>query len=156
MHSRFWASTPHSFYCMVIFIKVIHSKNWRSTFYGRYNDLLLFPDLSWLWTNDIWLTDDGRLFPSLYFECFMVDTMICYTTPLSHFMCDLVLCWFVLHAPDLTSPYMTGYTFDTTAGAWPQQVKFTRPRHIFTYLDFPSVRVVLSVIFILGFVMIMD
>ena len=26
----------------------------------------LFPALSWLWTNDIWLTDDGRLFPSLY------------------------------------------------------------------------------------------
>ena len=25
----------------------------------------LFPALSWLWTNDIWLTDDGRLFPSI-------------------------------------------------------------------------------------------
>ena len=26
----------------------------------------LFPALSWLWTNGIWLTDDGRLFTSLY------------------------------------------------------------------------------------------
>ena len=51
---------------------------------------------------------------------------------------------------------MTGYTLDSTAGARPQQVKFTLPGHLFTHLGFPSVRVVLSITFILGFIMIMD
>ena len=44
----------------------------------------------------------------------------------------------------------------STAGARPQQVKFTLPRHLFTHLGFPSVRVVLNITFIPGFVMIMD
>ena len=48
------------------------------------------------------------------------------------------------YTPDLTSPDMTGYTLDSTAEAWSQQVNFT---HLFTWI-FPSVSVVLSVIFI--------
>ena len=63
----------------------------------------------------------------------------------------------MLHAPYLTSPDVAGYALDSTAGAWPQQVKFTLPRHLFTHLGFSSVRVVLmSITFIPGFVMIMD
>ena len=58
--------------------------------------------------------------------------------------------------PSLSSPDVTGYALDSTAGAWPQQMKFTLPRHIFTQLGFPSVRVVLNMTFIPGFVMIMD
>ena len=49
---------------------------------------------------------------------------------------------------------MNGYTLDFTAGALPQQVNFTLPRHLFTHLGFPSVLVALSVTFIPGFVMI--
>ena len=37
----------------------------------------------------------------------------------------------VLSFLDLTSSDMTGYTFDSKAGAW-SQVKFTLPGHIFT------------------------
>ena len=62
----------------------------------------------------------------------------------------------MLHAPYLTLLDVTGYTFDNTAGAWPQQEKFTLPRHLFSHLGFPSVRVVFSVISIPGFVLIMD
>ena len=51
---------------------------------------------------------------------------------------------------------MTGYTLDSTEGRWPQQVKFTLPGHIFKHFGFPSVRVVLSVTFIPGFVMYID
>ena len=40
--------------------------------------------------------------------------------------------------PDLTSPDMTGYTLDSTAGAWPQHVTFTLPRYLFTNLGFPE------------------
>ena len=58
-------------------------------------------------------------------------------------MCDLVLCWCVLHTPDLTPPDMTGYTLDSTAGALPHHEKFTLPR-LGTYSHtwvFPSVLV---------------
>ena len=53
--------------------------------------------------------------------------------------------------------FMTGYTFDSTAGAWPQQVKFTLHGHIFT-IGFPecSCCLVWSITFIPGFVMIGD
>ena len=56
----------------------------------------------------------------------------------------------------LVSVYMTCYALDSKAGARPQQMKFTLPRNLFTHLGLPSVRVVLSVTFIPGFVMIMD
>ena len=73
------------------------------------------------------------------------DLLQQYNTPVSQFLCDLVLSWvFVLHTPDLTSLDMTGYTHDFTEGAWPQQVKFS------------LVRVVLSLAFITGIVMFMD
>ena len=49
---------------------------------------------------------------------------------------------------------LIGYTLDSMAGAWPQQVKFTLPRHLFIHLGFPSVHVVSSVTFIPGFVVI--
>ena len=62
----------------------------------------------------------------------------------------------MLHTPDLTLLDMTYYTLDFTAGAWPQQEKFTLPRHLFSHLGFPSVRVVFSVISIPGFVLIID
>ena len=61
----------------------------------------------------------------------------------------------MLHAPYLTWLDVTGYTFDSMAGARPQQEKFTLPWHLFSHLGFPGVRVVFSVIFIPGFVMIM-
>ena len=51
---------------------------------------------------------------------------------------------------------VTSYALDSTEGARHQQVKFTHPGHLFTHLGFPSVRVVLSITFILGFVMIMN
>ena len=51
---------------------------------------------------------------------------------------------------------MTGCSLDSVAGAWPQQVKFTLPWHLFTHLGFPSVRVALGITFIPGFVIIMD
>ena len=37
-----------------------------------------------------------------------------------------------------------------------KQVKFTLPRDLFTHLGFQSVRIVLGVTFIPGFIMIMD
>ena len=57
------------------------------------------------------------------------DDMICVT---------LVHCWCVLHTPDLTPSDMTGYSLGFTAGACPQQVKFTLPGYIFTHLGFPD------------------
>ena len=56
---------------------------------------------------------------------------------------------------NLTSPDMTGYTLDSTAGAC-QQVGFTLPGHLFTLKGFPSVNVVLSVSFIPDFIIFMD
>ena len=35
-----------------------------------------------------------------------------YNTPLSQILCDLVLCCYVLHTPDLTPPDMIGYTHE--------------------------------------------
>ena len=49
------------------------------------------------------------------------DLLQHYNTPLSHFMCDLVPCWCALYTPD-----MTGYTLDSTAVTWLQQVTLTR------------------------------
>ena len=72
--------------------------------------------------------------------------ILCKSTKVHVFEC-------VLQTSDLTSP---DYNLDSTAGAWPQQVKFTLPRHLFTHLGFQSVRAVLSITFIPGFVMIMD
>ena len=40
----------------------------------------------------------------------------------------------------MTLPDVTGYTLDSTAGAWPQQVKFTVLEHLFTHSCFPSVK----------------
>ena len=40
------------------------------------------------------------------------------------------------------------YSLDSTAGEWPQHVKFTLPCHLFTHLVFPSVCVVFSVTFV--------
>ena len=51
-----------------------------------------------------------------------------YNAPLSQFLCDLILCWYVLHTPD-----MNGYTLDSSAGSWPQQMKFTLLGLIFTH-----------------------
>ena len=48
----------------------------------------------------------------------------------------------MLPAPDVIPTYMTGYTPDRIAGAWPQQVKFTLLGYIF-------VRVVLIWTFIM-------
>ena len=86
--------------------------------------------------------------------CRYNDLLQHYNIPFSQFLCDLVLCWCVLRTPDLTSPDMTGYTLNSTAGAWPHQVKFTLLGHLFTHLGFPIVRVVLSIIFVPGFIMI--
>ena len=44
----------------------------------------------------------------------------------------------MLHTADLTSLDMTGYTLDSTAGAWPQQLKFTFPGHLFAHLCCPD------------------
>ena len=33
---------------------------------------------------------------------------------------------------------MTGYTLDSTVGAWPQLVMFTIPGYLFTHLGFPE------------------
>ena len=83
---------------------------------------------------------------------FVVEAVI--NSRLSCFcVCDLVLCWSVLHASDLTSPDMTGYSLDSTAGSWPEQVKF--PGIFLHAWVFPSVRVVLSVTFNPVFVIIM-
>ena len=67
------------------------------------------------------------------------------------------------HCKDM-SQYMCTVTYyhsdcgscNQTAGACPQQVKFTLPGYLFTHLGFPSVRAVLNITFIPGFVMIMD
>ena len=45
------------------------------------------------------------------------DLLQHYNTPLSQFLCDLVLCCFVLHTLDLASPDMTDYPLDSTADA---------------------------------------
>ena len=69
----------------------------------------------------------------------MVDKMIWYNIKILPFhKFDLVLCWCALHTLDLTPPDMTDYTLDSTASS---------------HLGF---RVVLSVTFIPGFVMIME
>ena len=59
-----------------------------------------------------------------------------YNTLLSQFLCDLVLCWCVLHTPDLNPPDMNDYTLDSTVGGWQQQEKFTLHRHLFSHLGF--------------------
>ena len=61
----------------------------------------------------------------------------------------------MLHAPYMTLLDVTGNTFDNTAGAWPQHVKFL-PGHLFSHLGFPSVCVVLSMICVPSFVKIVD
>ena len=63
---------------------------------------------------------------------------------------------FVVHTLDMTTQDKTGYTVDSTAGAWPHQLKFTLPGYLITYLVSPSVRVVLSVILIPGLLCLMD
>ena len=53
--------------------------------------------------------------------------------------------------------YMTGYNLGSTASAWPHQENFTLPGHLFRPgFSRLSVRVILSVIFISGFVVFMD
>ena len=87
----------------------------------------------------------------------MADTTIYlkyYITTLSKILYDLVLCWYVLNTTDLTSPDMTIYTLDSTGSAWPQQMDFNLPGHLFTHLFLPSIRVVL--IFIPDFVIFMN
>ena len=71
-----------------------------------------------------------KIYCRIYFSRYN-DLLQHYNTPLSQFVCDLILCWCVLHTPDLTPPDMTGYTLDSVAGAWPQKVKFTLPEHLF-------------------------
>ena len=44
----------------------------------------------------------------------------------------------LLHPLNLISPDVTGYALDSRTGAWPQQVKFTLPGNLFTYLGFPE------------------
>ena len=61
---------------------------------------------------------------------------------------SLVLCWHMLHIPDLVALEMTGYT----AGAWLQQNKFTLQLHQCSYLGFPRVYM-LSWVWHLYFVM---
>ena len=84
----------------------------------------------------------------------MVDTKSYYNTPLSQFVCDLVLCWCVLHTPDLTSTDVTGYsyTLDFTTRRGHNMWSLTFPG---TWVS-PSIRVALSEIFIVGFVMFME
>ena len=43
-----------------------------------------------------------------------------------------------LHAPDINSQDMFGYTIDSSVGAWPHQMKFILPMHLFTHLGFPE------------------
>ena len=62
----------------------------------------------------------------------------------------------MLHTPDLTSPDMTGYTLDYTAGAWSHQISLLFPCTYSHTWVFPSVRVVLSVTFVHGFVMLVE
>ena len=52
----------------------------------------------------------------------------------------------LVNVPDMCSnipesPNMTGYTWDFTADAWPQQENFTLSRHLFPYLGFSRVPV---------------
>ena len=91
---------------------------------------------------------------AIYFrKCYgRYNDLVHYKTPLSHILCDLVLCWFVLQIPDLILPDMTGYTLDSTADVWPHQDKFILPRHLFSHLGFRD----LSVTFNPDFGMIMD
>ena len=77
----------------------------------------------------------------IYFRMFYGrynDLVQHYNTPLYQILCDLVLCWCVLHTPDLTPLDMTSYTLDSTAGSWSQHVNFTLPEHLFTHLGFPE------------------
>ena len=68
----------------------------------------------------------------------MVDPMIRYNITILpfHSFCVTQSSADVLHAPDLTSPYMTGYALDYTEGALQQQVKLTFYGHLFTRLVF--------------------
>ena len=87
----------------------------------------------------------------------MVDTMIWYNITILP-CCSFCVTFCVLHTPDLTPPDMTGYTLDSMAGAWPQlagEVYSSWAPILLTWV-FPSVRAVLSITFIPGFVMIMD
>ena len=64
-----------------------------------------------------------------------------------------------LHTPGLTSAAKTGYTPDSTTGAWPYHVKFTPIGHLFTHLGFPECPCSLECIYVTcipGFVIIMD
>ena len=38
----------------------------------------------------------------------------------------------------IKSPGMISYTLDYTTGAWSQDVRFTRLRHLFTHIGFPE------------------
>ena len=79
------------------------------------------------------------------------------TIPPFHIFCVPVLCWCVLDTPDFNSSDMTRYILDSTAGAWSHNVKFTLPVYPGTHTwVFPSVRVVLNVTFVPGFVMFVD
>ena len=49
-----------------------------------------------------------------------------------------LLMYVTYRTSDLTQPDMTGYIFDSTAGACPQRVKITLSEHLFTYLGFPE------------------
>ena len=80
----------------------------------------------------------------------MVDTMMYYNITIFPFLCELVLCSCLLHTPDLTSHKLSGYTLDYTAGAWPHEGKFTLLGTYSHTWVLPSVRVALSVTFILG------
>ena len=119
---------------------------WISSWLKKIQSLLnkkiveqhVFPALSWLWIVN-WVMFDWRM----TYDCFLG-----YTVTLSSVG--------VLHAPYLTSTDLTGYAFDSTEGARPQQVKFTLPGHLSTHLGFPSVRVVLSIACVSGVVVIVD
>ena len=100
--------------------------------YSSYGD---FIDSGRLLTKK--LVDQGYTLEKLkiYFRKFYgrySDLVQHYNTYISQFLCDLFLCWCVLHIPDLTPPGMTGYTLYSTAGECSQQVLFTLPGHLFT------------------------
>ena len=91
------------------------------------------------------------------FKSFTVNTMNYFKINIllpSHVLCDLVLCWCMLHTED-----MTGNTLVYTTGMWPQQVwlHVTLPGHPFTHFTwvFTNACVVLNVIFPPRFVMLM-
>ena len=48
----------------------------------------------------------------------------------------LLMCVTYEHTAGLTSPDMTGYTINSTAGTCPYQVKFTLPEHLFTLVGY--------------------